>query len=172
MPVFFPCTLLLGARRREVSPDPIPTARKGCVFMIDLSKKDYIVVVQCHIVKERCSGYLCELAYRQRVGGFAEYPADRSYRMLNMTCGGCCGRALHRKLGNLLLQLRKREGIEKDRVVVQLSSCIVKDNFHAPPCPHLDYLKALIAKRGLDVLEGTKIGTKAEERRRQGIYES
>lgn len=135
-------------------------------------EKDYIVVVQCHIVKERCSGYLCEKAYHDREGGFVEYPADKNYRTLYLTCGGCCGRALHRKLSNLVRVARKQEGIEKDRIVVQLSSCIVKDNFHAPPCPHLDYLKQLIAKLGLDYCEGTRISKKSERLRQEGVYEN
>ena len=56
--------------------------------MSDLATKEYIVIVQCHIVKEHCSGYLCERALHLRTGGFADYPADKTYRMLMMTCGG------------------------------------------------------------------------------------
>ena len=140
--------------------------------MIDLKQKDYVVIVQCHIVKERCPGYNCERAFHERTGGFAVYPKDKSYRMLNLTCGGCCGRALHRKLSNLTRRIMKSEGIGKERIVVQLSSCITKDNFHSTPCPHLDYLKVLIAKIGLDVCEDTFISEKSEERRKAGIYSS
>jgi len=138
--------------------------------MINLKNKDYIVVVQCHIVKERCSGYNCERAFNERTGGFTAYPKDKAYRMLSLTCGGCCGRAVHRKLNNLIRRINKAEGITKDRIVVQLSSCITKDNFHSTPCPHLDYLKGLIAKLGLDVREDTFIDEKSENRRRQGLY--
>jgi predicted metal-binding protein len=138
--------------------------------MIDLKDKDYIVIVQCHIVKERCSGYNCERAFNERTGGFAAYPKDKAYRMLNLTCGGCCGRAVHRKLSNLIRRINKAEGITKDRIVVQLSSCITKDNFHSSPCPHLDYLKGLITKLGLDVRDDTYIDEKSEKRRREGLY--
>ena len=138
--------------------------------MIGLSQKEYIVVVQCHIVKERCPGYLCEKALHERTGGFAVYPEDKQYRMNSITCGGCCGRAVHRKLSLLARTLKKKEGIGKDKIVVQLSSCITKDNFHSPPCPNLDYLKQLIAKLGLDVLEDTEINSKAEKRREDGLY--
>jgi predicted metal-binding protein len=138
--------------------------------MINLKDKDYIVVVQCHIVKERCSGYNCERAFNERTGGFTAYPKDKAYRMLSLTCGGCCGRAVHRKLNNLIRRINKAEGITKDRIVVQLSSCITKDNSHSTPCPHLDYLKGLIAKLGLDVREDTFIDEKSENRRRQGLY--
>ena len=140
--------------------------------MINIKDKDYIVVVQCHIVKERCSGYNCEKAFNERTGGFAAYPKDKAYRMLSLTCGGCCGRATHRKLSNLIRRINKSEGITKDRIVVQLSSCITKDNFHAPPCPHLDYLRGLIAKLGLDVREDTFIDEKSETRRKAGLYDT
>ncbi len=138
--------------------------------MVDLKHKDYVVIVQCHIVKERCSGYNCERAFHERTGGFAAYPKDKAYRMLNMTCGGCCGRAVHRKLSNLARRIRKEEDIGKDRIIVQLSSCMTKDNFHSSPCPHLDYLKGLIAKLGLDVREDTFIYEKSEKRRKEGLY--
>jgi predicted metal-binding protein len=137
---------------------------------VNLAEKQYIVVLQCHIVKERCPGYQCERAFHGRTGGFAEYPGDRSYRILNMTCGGCCGRATHRKLALLLRSLQKKEGIGRDRVVVQLSSCMTNDNYHAPPCPHLDYLRTLIARFGLDVRDGTVISEKSEQRRQDGTY--
>ncbi len=140
--------------------------------MIDLTKKDYVVVVQCHIVKERCPGYLCEKAFHERAGGFAQYPKDRAYRYLNMTCGGCCGRALHRKLTLLLRTLRKKESIEKDRVVVKLSSCMTKDNFHAPPCPHLGYIRTLVERIGIDVQDDTVISEKSQRRREAGFYDA
>ncbi len=137
---------------------------------VDLSQKEYIVILQCHVVKERCPGYQCERAFHERTGGFADYPQDRSYRTLGMTCGGCCGRATHRKLSRLLHTIGKKEGIGKDRIVVQLSSCITNDNYHAPPCPHLDYLKTLIARLGLDVRAGTVLSEKSEQRRQGGTY--
>ncbi len=139
--------------------------------MGDPETKEYIVVAQCHIVKERCSGYLCEKAFNERSGGFSIYPKDKPYRIIYLTCGGCCGRALHRKLTHLLRALKK-EGIEKDKVAVQFSSCIAKDNFHAPPCPHFDYLKELVNKTGLDFFESSKISACSEKRRQQGIYHS
>jgi predicted metal-binding protein len=137
-----------------------------------MKEKDYIVIVQCHLVKQRCSGYFCEKAFHERSGGFSGYSPDKAYRTLYLTCGGCCGRPLHRKLSNLIHKIKAKEGVEKDRIVVQLSSCITKDNYHGPPCPHLDYLKVLIAKLGLDVREDTVISQKAEQRRRTGMYKS
>lgn len=133
-------------------------------------QKDYMAVVQCHIVKERCSGYLCERAFQERSGGFSDLPADKAVRFLNLTCGGCCGRALHRKLGNLVRMAHKKEGIDKGRILVQFSSCITKDNHHGPPCPHLDYLKQLVGKLGLDYAEDTVISATSERLRQQGVY--
>jgi predicted metal-binding protein len=138
--------------------------------MTDLKDKDYVAIVQCHIVKERCSGYNCERAFNERVGGFAVYPKDRTYRALNLTCGGCCGRAVHRKLSNLIRRIKKQEGIGKDRIVVQLASCVTKDSFHSSPCPHLDYLMGLLTKLGLDVCEDTYINETAQKRREAGLY--
>ena len=137
--------------------------------MIDLNEKDYIIVVQCHIVKERCPGYLCEKAFASRTVGFADYSKDRSYRTLYMTCGGCCGLAVHRKLTSLL-RLAKKGGMDKDRIVVQLSSCITRDNFHGPPCPHIDYIKDLIGRIGLDIRDDTVISSLSKKRRKDGVW--
>ena len=60
--------------------------------------------------------------------------------------------------------------MDRDRLAVQLSSCITKSNYHGPPCPHLDYLKELICRAGLDCREDTVISAKAEQRRRDGVY--
>ncbi len=139
---------------------------------MDQEQKDYAIIVQCHIVKERCSGYYCEKAFTERSGGFAGYGENQALRHLNITCGGCCGRALQRKLANFCQQIKKREGVEKERIVVHLSSCITKDNHHGPPCPHLDYLKELIGKLNLDVVDDTNISPTAERRREEGIYRS
>ena len=135
-----------------------------------MSDKNYIVVVQCHIVKEVCSGYYCEKAFNERSGGFADYSKDQPLRILYLTCGGCCGKAVHRKLSNFLKKAGKNEGITKEQVVVHLSSCITKDNYHAPRCPHIDYIKAMIGRFGLDVREDTRISHKAQQRREAGIY--
>ena len=137
-----------------------------------MKDKQYIAIVQCHLVKQRCSGYFCEKAFHERTGGFTSYSTSKAYRTLYLTCGGCCGRSLHRKLSNLVQKIKAKEKIEKDKIVVQLSSCITKDNYHGPSCPHVDYLKELIGKLELDVCEDTSISKKAEERRQTGIYKN
>jgi len=138
--------------------------------MIALQDKDYIVVVQCQLAKQRCSGFACEIAFNERSGGFAEYAKDKAYRTLYLTCGGCCGRALNGKLSQIIRKLKKMQKIEKEQIVVQLSSCIATYNYHGPPCQHLDYLKTLIAQAGLDVREGTWINQLSVKRRKEGRY--
>lgn len=135
-----------------------------------MNDKDYIVVVQCDLVMQRCSGYQCEKAFHERTGGFAGYPQEKAYRTLYLTCGGCCGRPLHRKLMNLLGPIQKKENIAKERIVVQLASCISKDNYHGPQCPHLDYLKRLLDKLGVEYRQDTVISRKADQRRQAGLY--
>jgi predicted metal-binding protein len=135
-------------------------------------EKKYIAVVQCDIVMERCSGYGCERAFNERTGGFSDYPKDETYRTIYMTCGGCCGRAAMRKLNDLTRMLEKEENVQKESIVVHLSSCITKDNYHAPPCPHLDYLETLISdKLSLDIVEATHISKQSSELREKGLYD-
>lgn len=144
--------------------------KKGSTRM---TEKEYIVVVQCHIVMERCSGYFCEKAFHERTGGFQGYPGDKTFRTLFLTCGGCCGRAVHRKLQDLVKMIRKEEKMARERIVVHLATCITKESYHGPSCPHLNYLKRMIRdKLGLDLVEDTSISRKADARRQDGLYES
>lgn len=47
-----------------------------------------------------------------------------------------------------------------------------KKDYHAPPCPHKNYPKALIEKIGIDYREDTVINVKSQQRRAEGVYES
>jgi len=138
-----------------------------------MKEKSYVVIVQCDIVMERCSGYRCEKSFFDRTGVFDRYPKDTQLRSIYMTCGGCCGRGVHRKLDELVRSIKEKEGIEKGQIAVHFSSCITKDNYHAPPCPHVDYLKTLVSdKLGLDLCEGTSISKMSEKLRQKGKYVS
>lgn len=137
---------------------------------MDLAEKDYVVVLQCHLVKQRCSGYGCERSFHRREGGFADYSSEKRHRFLNLTCGGCCGRATQRKLSHLLRKLKKDEDVAPGRVVVQLSSCITQDNYHAPRCPHVDYIKLLLGRLNVDCREDTVISQRSEQPGREGVY--
>jgi len=136
----------------------------------NLENIKYIAVIQCDIVMERCSGFLCENAFHNRTGGFEEYPNDQNYRVVYLTCGGCCGKAVLRKLHNLTKVASKKAGIEKEEIMVQFASCITKDNYHSSRCPHYGYLKNQVMKEGLAFREDTHISKLAEERRKEGIY--
>ena len=50
-------------------------------------------------------------------------------------------------------------------VVLHFSSCICRESFHGPICPHYDYLKELVGRKNLVWREGTKISKKAASRR-------
>ena len=140
---------------------------------IDIQEKDYVVVVQCDIVMERCSGYYCEKAFNERGGGFAAYPTGKAYRTLYLTCGGCCGRAVHRKVYDLIAAIKEEEGVKKDKIAVHLSSCITKESYHGPKCPHVDYLKTMIEdKLSLDLVDATTISRTSEGLREKGVYKS
>ena len=131
----------------------------------------YIVVVQCHIVKERCSGYLCEYSFSERIGAFADYPKESPIRFLSLTCGGCCGRALHRKLSNLLKNIKRKENICREEIQIHFSSCIAFDSYHGGACPHKKYLETLVHdKLKLDYVDGSKISDLTEKRREEGMY--
>lgn len=135
-----------------------------------MTDKDYIVIVQCHIVKERCSGYFCEKAFNERADGFAAYPKDKAYRTLYMTCGGCCGKSVQRRVTHLARNIEKKEGIGRDRLVVHLASCITRSNFHWPRCVFADAMKEAIQRAGVEVREDTHVSSLAENRRAAGQY--
>lgn len=132
----------------------------------------YVVVIQCdQAVHAVCPGFMCEHAFNARKDGFADYPADARIRYLPMSCGGCPGRATLRKLMNLKKNLKKREGLESGVAVVHLSTCITRSSHHGPRCPHIDYIKAEVARAGFPCREDSRISLLAEKRRsEQGMY--
>jgi predicted metal-binding protein len=129
-----------------------------------------IAIIQCHIVHQRCPGYYCDRAFVTRTGGFENLDLADDVRKLSFTCGGCCGRAIHRKLILLKRKAKQSDNIEAHEILVILASCISRDNYHGPPCPHLDYIKELIQKTGLSFSCDTTISKKAQEKRAAGVY--
>ena len=69
-------------------------------------------------------------------------------RYISFTCGGCCGKGVATKLEHLSKELKIKNNIEKDEIVVHLSSCMVTDNYHYDRCPHADYIKSITLKKG------------------------
>lgn len=136
------------------------------------SPKRYVIVVQCHVVKQRCSGYYCEKAFHERTGGFADLPADPPARMLAITCGGCSGKRVIRLLHNARKNLAANEKIAPEEILVRLASCVTRDNYHSPRCPHAEQLRRYVEWVGLDLAEDTSISETAQRRRREGRYGS
>lgn len=128
-----------------------------------------VVIIQCEQVQKRCSGYNCTHAFYTRNGKFADYPEDTRY--MSFTCGGCCGAGLTVKLENLKKRLRRFQE-DGQEIIIHLSSCMVSDNYHKPPCPHLEYIMSLLEKKGFTVVKGTYISKTASKKREAGIYKS
>ncbi|MFC1479949.1 CGGC domain-containing protein [Candidatus Omnitrophota bacterium] len=135
-----------------------------------IEDKSYVIMLQCDIVMERCSGYFCEKSLHDREGGFSKYPKDKQLRAIYITCGGCCGRATHRKISHLIKKIEEKEKIAKDKIIIQMASCMTQDNYHGPRCPHLDYIKELINKLDVDYQEDTYICSLSEKKRISGKY--
>ncbi len=125
-----------------------------------------IVVIQCHLVTNRCSGYNCMRAFYRRGGAFQPYGGEDRY--LLMTCGGCCGAEIAAKLEDLAKH--NRCSGDNDEIIVHLASCVCSDNYHRPPCPHLEYIVSLIKRKGYSVVLGSYISKKTSSKRQAGIY--
>ncbi|MEA4988142.1 MAG: CGGC domain-containing protein [Anaerovorax sp.] len=129
----------------------------------------YVMIIQCDIARQRCSGFACTNGFYNRDDVFKDY--DDDVRYLSLTCGGCCGTSLASKLEHFSNKLKKETDATKNDVAVHLSSCMVTDNYHHDRCPHVDYIKALIKKKGYQrIIEGTYISKVAEKRRERGEY--
>ena len=126
------------------------------------------VIIQCEDVVKRCSGFLCMNDFYEHNGKFEGYGDDVRY--MAITCGGCCGNLLTPKLENLGMRLRKAN-LTKDDVVIHFASCVCSDNAHRLPCPFMNRMKALLKRKGFNnIVLGTHISKKAEEKRQAGIY--
>ena len=129
----------------------------------------YAVIIQCEITRQRCSGFACTNTFYNRDDSFKNY--GDSVRYIAMTCGGCCGAGLASRLEHFSNKLKKKTDVTKEEVAVHLSSCMVTDNYHHDRCPHTDYIKALIEKKGYhNIVEGTYISKLSEKKREAGEY--
>lgn len=135
--------------------------------MIDNSP-ELVIIIQCEDVVKRCSGFLCMNDFYDKTGKFEGYPDETRY--MSITCGGCCGNLLTVKLENLGMRLRKAN-MNKDDVVFHFASCVCSDNAHRIPCPFMNRMKSLLNRKGFsNIVSGTHISKKAEEKRKAGIY--
>jgi predicted metal-binding protein len=129
----------------------------------------YVVIIQCDIAHNRCSGFACTNAFYNRDAVFNNY--DDSTRYISFTCGGCCGKSVATKLEHLSKKLMVKNSIEKYEVAIHLSSCIATDNYHYDRCPHIDYIKSIVLKKGYkNIIEGSYISKGAKKKRDEGIY--
>lgn len=129
-----------------------------------------IVIIQCEDVVKRCSGFFCMNDFYERTGKFEGYPDDTRY--MTVTCGGCCGNLLTPKLENLGRRLCKGN-LTKEDVVIHFASCVCSDNSHRQPCPFMNRMKNLLNRKGFNnIVLGTHVSKKAEEKRQAGIYKT
>ena len=129
---------------------------------------DLVVIIQCQLAHNRCSGFACSHSFYERQGAFVDYPEGTRY--LSFTCGGCCGKGVAAKLEHLAGKLRKKTELKPDNVVIHLASCMTTDNHHYDRCPHVDYIRSIVAKKGFTrVVEGSFVSARATELRRQGV---
>lgn len=129
-----------------------------------------IGVIQCDFAKERCSGFGCVNSFTQRVDGFAGYAAEPGVMLVPFNCGGCPGRRISRVAANLIKRAKAKAAVEKSEIVIHLASCIVTDNGHYPPCPHIDYIEKILKRKGLKVKKGSYRSKTASKRRTEGLY--
>jgi len=129
----------------------------------------YVVIIQCDIAHNRCSGFACTNAFYNKDNVFKNY--DDSTKYISFTCGGCCGKSVATKLEHLSKKLKAKNNIDKDEVIIHLSSCMATDNYHYDRCPHIDYIKSIILKKGYkNVAEGSYVSPGAEKKRAEGTY--
>lgn len=128
-----------------------------------------VVIIQCQLAHNRCSGFACTNSFYERTGKFESYEADTRY--ISFTCGGCCGKGVAAKMEHLLKKLRTKTDLTPADVRIHLSSCMVTDNHHYDRCPHLDYIKQILAKKGFtDVVEGSYISRNSTRLRAECVY--
>ena len=132
-------------------------------------KAKCVAVIQCAVTHERCTGADCARTFVLRRDAWAEHGPEAVY-YVPFTCGGCPGRRVSRLASHLKRVMTKKAGLKPEEIAVHLSSCMVNDNAHYPPCPHLDDIRLMLGRQGLRVIEGTHISQKAEGRRQQGLY--
>lgn len=127
-------------------------------------------IIQCDFAKERCSGFACIDSFTKRIDAFTQYPKGE-IMVVPFNCGGCPGRRIGRVTANLIKRAGKKAEVEKDEIVIHLASCMVTDNGHYPPCPHIDYIEKILKRKGVKVRKGSYKSKTAQRRRDEGLYE-
>ncbi len=136
---------------------------------MDRSQIKCVAVVQCAVAHERCPGTKCAGTFVARQDYFAGYGPEAKYYVA-FECGGCPGRRVGRLVSTLKKQAKKHYGIEPGQIVVHLATCVVSDNGHYPPCPHVKDIRAMIARKGFHFVEGSYVSAGAAKKREAGVY--
>ncbi len=126
-----------------------------------------VVIIRCDHSSHRCSGLNCTKAFYTKTGKFEGYSPDTMY--MSLTCGGCCGTDVAAMVQHITQRLG-RLNLTKEDVVFHLASCIVTENYHKEPCPFKGRMIKAIKSKGYEVVLGTYISKRAEEKRKLGIY--
>ena len=127
-----------------------------------------VVVIACELTNRRCSGYGCSYKFTNRQDFFADYPEGTRYHF--MTCGGCNGGNISAKLENLTKWMKRYEEDPAD-VVIHFASCCCLSSHHKPACPFVGYMKKICERHGFtNIVMGTYLSKKAQERREAGLY--
>ncbi|WP_053955529.1 CGGC domain-containing protein [Inediibacterium massiliense] len=131
----------------------------------------YVVMIQCDLAHRRCSGFACTNTFYKKEGKFEGYTHNVPY--IAFTCGGCCGKGVAAKIEHFSRQLKKNADIKQEEVSIHLSSCMTTDNHHYDRCPHIDYIKNILNKKGFyHIIEGTYITKSATHLREKGVYKT
>ncbi len=130
-----------------------------------------VVIIQCEVARRRCSGFACMKCFYDREGFFEECGYGPDTRYIAFDCGGCCGGSVASHLEHLSNKLRAQTDVKKDEVAVHLASCVTTDNYHHDRCPNLEYIKAIVLKKGYkNIASGTFKSTNATKKRAEGLY--
>ena len=141
---------------------------KGVVSGGIKKKTRLIGIVQCDTAKERCSGFACINSFDKRIDAFKGYGDD--VMAVPFNCGGGAGRRVGRMAAHMVRVAARKTDIKKEEVVIHLSSCIVTDNGHYPPCPHVDNMLEILRRTGFRVRLGSYKSKTASKRREKGLY--
>ena len=129
----------------------------------------YALIIQCAIAHNRCSGFACTESFYERSGTFKK--CDENTKYISFTCGGCCGKGVAAKIEHFGKKLSSLGDISRNEVTIHLASCMTTDNHHYDRCPHIEYIKDILQKKGFNnIIEGSYLDVTSTELREAGIY--
>ena len=95
-------------------------------------------IIRCMQTEDYCPGTTDFKAVRERLGVFADVPADEEIEIVGfINCGGCPGKKA---------VLRARELVKRGADTIAFASCIQKGTPIGYPCPFAKRMKEIIQK--------------------------